>query len=181
MGASGAVRPRDWWAPADHGLAGWTYDLAQPNAGTAPTAGVLQVARLHLPAPQQVTGVALFVTSAGSGLTAGQCFAGLYSSAGARLDVTADQAGVWNSGGLKLMPLAGGAAQRALADYYVAWWANGTTPPSFARAGNIALVNANLAAPNLRFATADTGLTTTGPANLAAQSAANVGWWAALY
>jgi hypothetical protein len=183
MGASGAVRPRDWFAPADHGLAGWTYDCAQPTAGTAPTAGVLQLARVHLPASQIVTGVALFIVNAGVGLTSGQNFAGLYSSAGTRLDVTADQSGTWNAGGLKLMALAGGALLRAQADYYVAWWTNAaTTIPTFARTGNgIAIGNANLAAPNLRFATADTGLTTSAPASLGAQTAAGIGWWAALY
>lgn len=176
------AHPRTQWQAADHNFATWTYDVIQAAAGTAPAAGTLFLARVHLPVATIITNILLHVTAGGTGLTSGQNFAALYSAAGARLDVTADQTAAWTSpsSGLKTMALSGGPTLRPAGDYYIAWWSTGTTPPSLLR---ISTVNANagLSAPNLRSATADTGLTTTGPANFGAQTALNnTAYWAAL-
>lgn len=183
MGVSGGTTSLGIWLPGDHGLLAWTFDAASTVAGTAPTGGVLQLARVHLPSPKTVTNVILNVVSAGVALTSGQCFAGLWTSAGAKVDVTADQSGSWNSGGNKIMALSGGAYAAAAGDYYVGWWSNaGTSNPTFARQGTSTLVNIGLSAPNFRFATADTGLTNaaSAPSSLGTQSAASIGWFAAL-
>lgn len=183
MGASGGTTSLGIWLPADHGLAAWSFDAASTVAGTGPTAGVLQLARVHLASPKTITNVILNVVGAGVGLTSGQCFAGLWTAAGAKVDVTADQSGSWNSGGNKIMALASGTYSAAAGDYYVGWWANAaTSTPTFARQGTSALVNIGLSAPNFRFATADTGLTNaaSAPSTLGTQTAASVGWFAAL-
>jgi hypothetical protein len=183
------AHPRYQWAPPDHAYLAWTFDpILAPGGSTGAAAGTLNIARLHLPKAQTITNVLLYVTGAGSTLTSGQCFAGLYSSAGAKLDLTADQAATgsnWQSTGLKTMPLAAGATSRAAGDYYVVWWANGSTLPSMARqpAAAAGLANAGLSAPNMRFATtADTGLTNaaSAPLSMGAQSSTGNCWWAAL-
>jgi hypothetical protein len=150
----------------------------------APTvAGRLELVRLHLPVSTNVTNVCLGLGVVGSTLTSGQNFAGLWTAAGARVGVTADQASNWGSGtGIKAMALAGGPFSCASGDDYVGFWYNGTPSPSWLRwsgAGG-AFFNAGLSAPNFRVCSADTGLTTTGPATLGAQTSASISWWAGL-
>jgi hypothetical protein len=129
-----------------------------------------------------VTNIIALLTSAGSGLTSGQCFASLFTSAGTLLSSTADQAANWATSGRKVMALASPQTVAA-GDYYVGWWYNGTTGPSLAR-GNLnfgtSFLNGSLASPNLLYASADTGLTTAAPASMGAQSAGQTAWWLAL-
>lgn len=172
------------FGPTDHGMKAWSYDMSSITAGTAGADGVLQICLLHLPIAASITNVCLHVTTAGTSLTANNNIAALYTAAGALVGVTADQSVAWTSSGYKQMALTGGPFARTAGDYYVAWWLNGSgTDPSFARSGNAASVNNGLSAPNLRFATtADVGLTNaaSAPSTLGAQTAASIGWWAAL-
>lgn len=180
-GPTGPTATPSLWTPGDHNLKAWTQDLASMGSvNSLGAAGVLQLARLHVATATNITNIILYCATAGVTLTAGQCFAALYTAAGARVDVTADQAANWQSTGIRTMPLAGGPAAVAAGDYYVGWWSNGTTQPAFLRGVATALANVGLASPNLRFATADTGLTTTAPANFGAQTSASNAWWAAL-
>lgn len=174
------AHPRVAWTATDHGFLTWSILLEAASTSTAlATAGTVYLTRVHLPVASSVTNIVGYVGTAGNTLTAGQCFAALYSAAGAKLDQTADQASAWGSTGLKTMALAGGAASRPAGDYYIAVWFNGTTGPAFARGSGLAaaLVNANLSAPNLRFASADTGVTTTGPSNLGGQTVISLSYW----
>jgi hypothetical protein len=172
--------------PSDQGFAGWSFDPALAVASTAvPTAGTLYVARVKCPTPFTATNVHLYVETAGGTLTASQCLAGLYSSAGAKLGVT----GALSSGTASFatqyahqFPLTAPVTGLAAGDYYVAAMFNGTTGPALAHATKLAatLPNVGLAAPNFRAATADTGLTTTLPATLGTQTASIYAWWAAI-
>lgn len=171
--------------PPDSGLVGWTFDSCEVQSGTVmPTAGLLTFARIKIPASAAVTNILLHVASAGVTLTAGQCFASLHNGSGALLGagaVTADQSTNWQSGGLKVMPLT--VAQAATGPYvYVCWWFNGTTGPSISRAVNSssAILNAGLSAPNFRYGTADTGLTTTPPNNIGTQTGGSTAFWVGL-
>jgi hypothetical protein len=170
------------FTPPDHGLKAWTFEPVGALGGAIPVSGTLQLARVHLPVAATITNIVLNIITAGSTLTSGQCFAGLWTAAGAKVDVTADQAASWVSTGNKTMALAAGPYSAAAGDYYIGWWSNGTTNPAFARQGTTVLVNVGLAAPNYRFCTADTGLTNaaSAPANLAAQAQALFSFWAAL-
>lgn len=172
---------RERWTPADHGFLTWTFDPAVVYAaGTAlPTAGLMYTTRLHLPVAASVTNIVIYLTGAGVGLTAGQCFAALYRS-GTLIGVSGDQSGTWNSGGTKTMALAGGPYALAAGDVIVGLWFVGTTGPSVFRGNNTAAANIGLTATSSRFGTADAGLTTTAPNPLGALSAYNVGHWAAL-
>lgn len=168
--------------PVDHGYLAWSFDPGSNGTGTIiPTGGLLHLVKLKLDQGALVSNVVIHLTSAGATLTAGQNFAGLYSAAGALLSVTADQAAAWQTGGLKTMALA--VAQTVGAGYvYAAFWAVGSTLPTLSRGnvGGAAVGNAGLAAPNLRFATADAGLTTTAPPTFGAQTGSGTGWWVAL-
>jgi len=120
------------------------------------------------------------VQTAGSGLTAGQCFAALYDSGKNLLQTTADQSGTWNSGGIKNMTISSQAVSAG--KLYVGWFYNGTTPPRFlANTSGTNVVNGQLSAANSRFATADTGRTTTMPGSLGAFTASGQAVFAAIF
>lgn len=169
--------------PTDRGYIAWTQPLYVISATTAlPTAGVLNLHRVRRVPASTVTSIVVYAAAAGSTLTAGQCFAALYTAAGALIAQTADQATAWASTGLKIMALAGGPYPVTAGDYYVGIWFNGTTGPSLVRSGfaNATLANIGLASPNLEAATANTGVTTTAPATLGAQTVNTLEWWVAL-
>jgi hypothetical protein len=170
------------WRPADHGYLSWTSDPGQ-TTGTAlmATAGTLYLMRIHVPAACLVTNIVGWISTAGATLTTNQCWAVLYTAAGAKLSQTADQAAAWVSTGVKVMAL-GAAQQLTAGDYYIGHVFNGTTGPTWTRAtpGAAGFANVNLSAPNFRSATADTALTTTAPATFGTQTSFSQGWWSAL-
>jgi hypothetical protein len=148
-----------------------------------PAQGTLYLVRVHVPVAATVRNILAAITTAGSGLRAGQCIAGLWrASGGARVGVTADQSTGWATTGVKTMALSGGAVNLTAGDYYIGLYANGTTLPNFARGNNQiggAFANAGMTS-NFRVATANTGLTTTPPATLGPLTASNTAWWLAL-
>ena len=167
----------------DYGIqaASFAPVMAQ-GAFTFPTAGRVEFVKIRLPASASITNIVTMVVTAGGTLTAGQCFMALYTSAGALLGQTADQAAAWASTGIKIMAIAGGAQALPAGFYYVAGWFNGTTGPSPARATATAtaLTNYGLSTPNLVSGNADTAITTTAPATLGTQTGSSNYWWAAL-
>jgi hypothetical protein len=176
------VHPRTVWTAADYSYATMSFDPVIAVTSSPPSAaGTVQLTRLHLPVTTTITNIVMYVGTLGSGLTSGQNFAALYSAAGGKLDTTADQTTAWGSTGLKTMALGGGATSRAAGDYYVVVWSNtGTSMPQFIGRSGATAVNGGLASPNFRVATADTSITTSGPTNLGAQTAAVNIWWVAL-
>lgn len=172
------------FTPPDLGWLAWSYDPVMAGNNATATAGTLYFQKLHLPASAVVTSVVLSVITAGITLTTGQCFAGLWRAdgTGALIAATADQSTNWQSIGLKTMALVGGPYSLAAGDYYVGYWTQGATQPSFGRSTNAGvMLNGNLASPNLRMGTANTGLTTTAPNPMGAQTGTGSGPpWAAL-
>lgn len=172
----------------DHGLVGWSFDpVLQQGQFVLPTAGVSHVVRVRL-LSSVVTGIRFHLVAPGSGLTANQCFASLHNAGGAQLGVgaiTGDLSTVWNTGGDRLCPL--NVAQGGLTpgDYLVRFWFNGTTGPSLSRAASSSpvAVNWGMSAPNFRYSTADTGLTTaaSAPSNIGTQTGAGVALLVGLY
>lgn len=168
---------------ADRSFLAESYPALYTSTNFTPaTAGRLEFTKIKLPVASVVTSIQSFVITAGSTLTAGQCFAALYTGAGALLAQTADQSGTWNSTGTKVMALAGGAQTLAAGSYYIGYWYNGTTAPTWPRSTNIAaaLTNQGFSAPNLLAGNADTGLTTTAPSTMGAQTTTATFIWAAL-
>lgn len=173
--------------PADHGYLSWSTPIyaAQLTSlmSVEAAAGTLRLSRNRRVAAGPVTNLVTYVTTAGSGLTSGQCFGALYDASGNLLGSTADQSVAWASGGLKSMALAGGPVTVPAGDYYVGLWYNGTTAPTLLRAGlGIApsQINANQSAGNYDVAFANTGLTTTAPNPFGATTAGSLLWWTAL-
>jgi hypothetical protein len=162
-------------APVDHGLIAWSVDPALVTSAGAPTSGQLRGVMVHIPYATTITNIHMVVATQGSGLTAGQSFAALYSPANALLAVTADQAAAWATTAEKIMALASPQAVAA-GLYKVCFWSTGTTPPSFTRAatgGAAAATSLGLnAGSNFRAFTADGGLTTTAPSTIGTQTAA---------
>jgi hypothetical protein len=180
---SNHVHPRYDYTASDHGLMGWSQDVASASSNsTVPAKGTLYLVKIHVPIAGPVTNVLLYVTAAGSGLTTGQNFAGLYSPSGTLLGATADQTSLWSSVGLQTMPLTGGPASVAAGDYYAGFVVNGTTAPGLARGNNqsATMVNVGLSTSTYRAATSTTGVTTSLPATAATPVASAYLWWMAL-
>lgn len=147
--------------PALNGLKAWTYDTAGMTAGTSLGAGILYMTRLTLDVADTITNLHCYITQAGSGLTASQNWAGLYTAAGVLVAQTADMSTLWTGTDSIVMPLT--STYSAVAgDYYVAFLANGTTTPVVGRTHTASnrFLNTNLAAADSRVCLKGSGQTT---------------------
>ena len=176
--------PRTYWTPSDLDLVTWTMDVMVATANSVlPQPGTLYVVRVHVPVAATVTNILAAITSGGSGLVSGRCYAGVWNASSSALaGATADQSADWAGTGFKTMPLSGGAKNLAAGDYYIGVHATGTTLPAFACGNNQvggAFANAGMSG-NFRVATADTGLAGPPPATLGPLTASNTAWWLAL-
>lgn len=168
--------------PPDHGLVAWTADPgAIGGAGFTLVAGQVYLTRLKVMNAVTANNVIYQVTTAGTSLTAGQCFVGLYNSSGTLLASSADQAAAMASTGTKTAAIT---PQSLVAgSYYIAFLANGAaTQPSVAGgAGNSALTNVSLTAASARALNTSAGNTSL-PASitLASQTTNNATRWGAL-
>jgi hypothetical protein len=87
------------WLPEDSGWLEYNFDPAVLlGSATAPSSGVVQAIRIEVRAVRSVTNVILYQNAAGTGLTTGENYAGLYLSSGTEVGVTADQTTTWGSG-----------------------------------------------------------------------------------
>jgi hypothetical protein len=188
-GAKPVTFPGAHWLPGDHGLITWTGDPEYATANTVvATAGTVYHCKVHCPVLFTATNVIIYVVTAGTVLTSGQCFAGLYNSAGTLIASTADissGATSFATSGSYTFALSGGPyVNLAAGDYTVAFFFNGTGGPSLARFGNVAagLVNVALSAGNYRhfIDSTNTGRTTTLPATIGTQVSNGVAWFAAI-
>lgn len=171
-------------AATDQNLIAWTWDPGTTITASTPTSGTVNMSKIWVREPATVNNVAMTIVTAPTALTAGQNFAALYDSTGARLGVTADQTANWATVGLKDMPLTAPAVIAAGA-YYVAFVSNGTTPPAFGRGSSLAAggqtVNIGLTATDARYTTGPVGQTTLPLSiTMAARSIDTRAWWAAL-
>lgn len=167
------------FTPADHGLITWPYDpSAAPNPTTLPASGTVYVIKVHVPHATSVTNIVTQIYTAGSGLTAGECFAGIYQN-GTLIGATADQSTAWASAGVKTMAITGGPVSLAAGDAYIAFLFNGTTGPALPVGNGNSLVNVGLASTAVRYGQANTAVTTL-PSTLGSISGRPTSYWAAL-
>lgn len=171
--------------PSDQGFTGWTFDPATvPQASSImATSGLALVAKIRATAATVSAINFHFPSNTAAGLTA--AYAALYNNAGALLAVSNNQAAAesnWATAGYKTCPLITPQVVTPGAFYKVVWWFTGTTGPTLTRStsSSSALLNANLAAPNFRYATADAGLTGTPPASIGTQTGGPTAWWVGL-
>lgn len=171
------------FAPSDYGWLSWAYDPQHAYLSILLTAGTAQFVMMPIRQSCTITNVIIALGVAGSGLTSGQCFAGLFNSSGVLLSATASQHTNWLSPGLQVMALI---TPQAVSPglYYVGFFSNGSTQP---RPYYSNVINPVIALPasfssSLRSVTdtAHTGLTTafTSPATLTNASASS--YWAAM-
>ncbi|WP_460071067.1 hypothetical protein [Streptomyces sp. YKOK-I1] len=146
--------------PADQLLVAWGYDSEHASSTNILASGTVYLHKLWIAAGSTVSNLGWTITTAGSTLTAGQSLMGLYSAAGTRLAVTADQASSWTSTGFKLPALTAPLSITTSAYYYVAILSVGTTPPTGASSPGLQTTfNANTTGANLRHAIGATGQT----------------------
>jgi len=166
----------------DHGFIAWNYPAySAVNTQLLTTAGTLYLCRIPINYATTITNVVIHISTQGSGLTSGQNFAALYSSAGNLLSFTADQAAAWATVGAKIMALSAAQAV-AIGYYYVGIFANGTTLPTLFRSVSGGVANSNLSAANSNWATCanGTGLTTAMPGTTGVLTAYTQAIWVAV-
>ena len=119
--------------PGERGFLSWTLQPeATQSIGTAPPSGAMRLQRHKLRSAATITNLHVGVLVAGSTLTAGQNLMGIYSTSGNLLAQTGDQSVAWTTAGMKTAALTSPLNLPA-GDFYVAFLAVGTTPPTFAR------------------------------------------------
>lgn len=170
--------PGTWAALAhspavDAGMVGWSFDPARIQGGTALTAsGTAHVVRVRAEA-SVLTGIEVEIVTAGTNLS--DCYVAVCNDAGALIGgaaITADQSTAWQSTGRKRMDLSVAQGVTPGAYYRPVIWGTTTAGvlPEFGRAA-AGLDPDTLNPSTVRYATADTGLTTTPPSNLGTQTA----------
>ncbi|MGW2169145.1 hypothetical protein ACWC1C_01280 [Streptomyces sp. NPDC001705] len=154
-----ALEQGNFWA-TDHGFLAWNYDVNSAALTSALTSGTLYMARLNIRSAITAATLHYTVTTAGSGLTAGQNFVGLYDSAGSRVAVSADQTSAWGSSGFMSTAFTA-SVPLSVGSYYAAWVCVGTTPITIARSAAVSsgALNAGLTPATFRYSTGGTGLT----------------------
>lgn len=146
-------------APAQ-GFISWNYDPESASSTNSLTSGTIWMHKIYIPA-STVNSIGLTVSTAGSGLTAGQNLVGLYTLAGSKLGQSVDQTSFWNSTGFKNCALSAPVVISTSGYYYVAVLSVGTTAPiSTSSNGLQSTFNANTSGATLRHASALTGQTT---------------------
>lgn len=166
--------------PVRSGFKAWNVPWSCSSEGQIlPTAALVHAVKVFLPGPMTVTNLHNFVVTAGATLTSGQCWAGLYSAAGAQLGLSATQHTAWESTGLKTMALVTPVAVSG-EFVWVTFVASGTTLPTFATCTEIAVGNAGLTAGAAHWVTADGTITTTMPTTLGTMTASALGFVVAL-
>ncbi|WP_327066885.1 beta strand repeat-containing protein [Kitasatospora sp. NBC_01302] len=118
--------------PGDAGLVSWNFPPWASSSNGAGASGTIYYMRVKVPVATTITNIEMWQTAAGSTLTSGQCFAGLYNASGTQVAITADQSTSWASGTQveKVIPLT--STYSAAAGYYwIAALFNGTTGPTW--------------------------------------------------
>ena len=178
--------------PSDLGYVTWSYDPAYLNGtftGAALPGGNLYLAQCPVRATTSISSIGMWITAGGSGLTAGENFAGVYgitlsTGTATLLATTADLTSSWGSTGLFSATFSPATPVTISPPFvWAAFLANGTTKPSLALTGNQTAGWANGRAVYARFGTV-TGPFTSLPSSfdgLGAVTEAAPEYWTALF
>lgn len=139
------------------------YDPSIATASITLTSGTIIMTRVDITSAETLSTLTATVFTVGAGLTAGQNFGALYTAAGTRVAVTADQSAAWTSTGEMNMAFTAPYAAAA-GTYYLALLSNGATPVTISRSvNNVAAagtINHGLTTSTGRFTTGPTAQTT---------------------
>jgi hypothetical protein len=163
------------WTPANYGYLSWNYDPATINNTTALVNGTAVGIKLRIPRAVTITNIIINVNS-GNGLN--NCFVALYQN-NTLLAQSANQTN-WNVGGNKVIPLSSPQAVEAGTVDIIVWCGTSTSAPLLQRSGSQPGTNGSFTGVNLRWFTANTGLTTTAPTTLGTRSSNSSTFWAAV-
>lgn len=148
--------------PSANRLIGWTFDPASATlAQAAPAAGAMQVAKIYLPAGGAIAKVIFQTTVAGTSLTTGQNFIGVYDSTGALIGQSADLTTMFGAVANNTVTLVTPTvSQTPGAEIFVALLWNGTTGPQLRGINGTAIANIGISAvADNRFSVAGTAQT----------------------
>ncbi|MEV5472954.1 hypothetical protein AB0L66_11430 [Streptomyces sp. NPDC052207] len=184
LSVGGASVVSGGWLPSDHGLISWSGDPSNATTSTATVNGSVYLVRLNIRYATTITKVWWCQIGGPTTPTAGQNFAGLYSSAGALLSSVNIDAKTGN--GPQNATLDAAQAVSAGSFVWAAFMFNAATPPTLMKhgGGNAAANIANLTAATARWAVngTTTGLTAL-PSSITPPSNSQTGvqaFWAAL-
>ena len=163
------------WTPANYGYLSWNYDPAIINNTTALVNGTAVGIKLRVPRATTITNIIINL-NAGGGLD--NCFVALYQD-NTLLAQSANQTD-WNVGGNKVIPLSSPQAVTAGTVDVVVWCGTSTSAPLLQRSGSQPGTNGSFTGVNLRWFTANTGLTTTAPTTLGTRTSNSNTFWAAI-
>lgn len=165
---AGHVHPADGGPrPSDVGLLAWTFDTVSVGGTSVPTAGNVVGTAMWVRRTITVANLIAAISSAGSGLTSGQCFGLLYYQDGTLVAKTADQAATW-AGAAAVQTMALSAVTSLTLQPGMYWGAvlsNGTTSPTFRSCSASppnALINVGRTAAQSRCGTLATVVTSPG-------------------
>ncbi len=135
----------------DYNFAAYNFNPRDIDpVGMQSASGMIYFSRIELSCPVNLSQLFMGVTDAGSGLTAGQSFVGIYDANGNLLVLTPDQSGLWTVAGLYGIPVT--ETHLPIGRYYLAILSNGAQPPEFvASQAGAAALNVFLTAPNLAY------------------------------
>lgn len=179
--ASGGGTP-GVWTPADQGFLAWAFDPANIDGDRSytPVNGTLIVVGLKL-AAGTVTNVHFDQTNTANTCTS--AWACLFNSAGTLMaqNSSSQHAAINAGSGLKTFALSTPQAVSA-GKHYIGFWLSSTSNPSVACGSPLftAEHNMNLSTANLRFASANTALTSTAPASVGTKTGIGRAVWAAV-
>lgn len=170
---------------AEHGYLVWSGDPLDYKDSLALFAGRIHLSRVMAPYSLTCATLTYTVLTAGAGLS--NCFVGLYSSAGSRLWVSADQSTNMQSAAVRTVTTGGIALSGGQSAFiWVAILAGAGSPlPTLANKGGNGSVysNVGLTAATCRAGYITTGGQTTLPASFTPSTALSLDathWWAAL-
>jgi hypothetical protein len=163
------------WVPVDYAFKSWSYDIAQTVNNTAPTAGVLQVVKLKTPGAISITNMYLLV--ANTPATVANAYVAIYQN-GSLIAQSADLSSSFGASGIKTLPVSASVAAGKFDAVF--WFGSAGTMPTIARASGTGGNSGGLTGTNLRFSTADTGITTTAPPSLGARTTSVNTYWVAV-
>lgn len=138
--------------PSDHAYIAWVYDPVFTAGSGTVNVGGLYLSALYIRATTTISSIVIYIATAGSTLTTGENFVGLYNQSGTLLSGSADQTTTFAGTGAKAIALT---TPQTVSPgmYWAAVLANGTTGPALARANtNItSMMDVGLGASAYRF------------------------------
>lgn len=179
--ALGVPVPGGEFQPFDHGYDTWTNDPENIQGASGLVSGTVYLRKMHIRRSFTPTALTFSISVPGTGVTAGQNFAGLYSSAGALLDSVGIDSDITSAGVTEVAISPGPLTSQSFV--WASLVVNASSPPQLHRTTTTTTPpNANLAASVYRNAVNGSGQTSLPPLITPASNSGSgtITFWAAL-